>query len=102
MSGDGQVLDFLMDPNGEHVSSISAAVEHEGCLFMGNLAGDFVSYVDLGAVVSPNTRGGEVNGASRGGGGVSTSCRAHGVGGRGEVHAWLCKWVIGLHKRHGV
>lgn len=57
-----------MDPNGEHVSSISAAVEHEGCLFMGNLAGDFVSYVDLGAVVSPNTRGGEVNGASRGGG----------------------------------
>jgi hypothetical protein len=52
VSGDGQVLDFLMDPTGEHVSSISAAVEHEGCLFMGNLAGDYVSYVDLGAVVS--------------------------------------------------
>lgn len=44
-------MDFLMDPTGEHVASVSAAVEHDGCLFMGNLNGDFVSYIDLGPQV---------------------------------------------------
>jgi hypothetical protein len=44
---DGAVLDFLMDPNGSHVSHISAALEHDGKLFLGNLAGSYVSYVDL-------------------------------------------------------
>jgi hypothetical protein len=47
VSGEGEVLDFLMDPTGSHISSVSAAVEHEGVLFMGNLHGDYVSYVDL-------------------------------------------------------
>lgn len=47
VSGEGAVLDFLMDPTGEHVSTVSAAVEHEGCLFLGNLNGNYVSYVDV-------------------------------------------------------
>ncbi|WIA23563.1 hypothetical protein OEZ85_000288 [Tetradesmus obliquus] len=44
---DGSVLDFLMDPTGSHVSTVSAALEHGGKLFLGNLAGNHVSYVDL-------------------------------------------------------
>jgi hypothetical protein len=36
-----------MDPTGSHVSHISAALEHDGKLFLGNLAGNYVSYVDL-------------------------------------------------------
>lgn len=49
VSGDtGEVLDWLMDPHGINVATVSAAVEHDGCLFLGNLGGDFVSYVDLG------------------------------------------------------
>ncbi|KAF8061129.1 Apmap [Scenedesmus sp. PABB004] len=45
--GSGRVLDWLMDPDGTHVSTVSAALEHGGRLFLGNLAGDYVSYVDL-------------------------------------------------------
>jgi hypothetical protein len=41
-----------MDPTGSHISSVSAAVEHEGSLFMGNLHGDYVSYIDLVSSVS--------------------------------------------------
>jgi hypothetical protein len=48
VSGSGEVLDWLMDPAGAHVHTVSSAVEHDGCLFLGNLAGDSVSYVDLG------------------------------------------------------
>lgn len=36
-----------MDPTGSHISSVSAALEHDGKLYLGNLAGDYVSYVDL-------------------------------------------------------
>jgi hypothetical protein len=36
-----------MDPTGSHVSHISAALEHDSKLFLGNLAGNYVSYVDL-------------------------------------------------------
>jgi glutaredoxin 3 len=43
----GAVLDWMMDPTGTHISSVSAALEHDGKLFLGNLAGDYVSYVDL-------------------------------------------------------
>jgi hypothetical protein len=43
----GAIMDFLMDPTGSHVSHISAALEHDGKLFLGNLAGNYVSYVDL-------------------------------------------------------
>jgi hypothetical protein len=44
---DGSVLDFLMDPTGSHVSHVSAVLEHDGKLFLGNLAGNYVSYVHL-------------------------------------------------------
>lgn len=36
-----------MDPTGSHVSTVSAALEHGGKLFLGNLAGNHVSYVEL-------------------------------------------------------
>lgn len=41
----------MMDPTGEHISTVSAAVEHDGCLFLGNLNGDYVSYVDVATEV---------------------------------------------------
>ncbi|KAF6259877.1 hypothetical protein COO60DRAFT_1638069 [Scenedesmus sp. NREL 46B-D3] len=54
---DGRVLDFLTDPTGRHVSAVSAVTEHvtedvdggsRRRLYLGNLVGDYVSYVDLG------------------------------------------------------
>lgn len=41
------MLQCLMDPAGDHVSSVACAVEHGGKLFMGSLAGDCVSVLDL-------------------------------------------------------
>ena len=35
----------LEDPDGSHVAFVSAAHEHEGGLFLGNLVGDYVSYL---------------------------------------------------------
>lgn len=40
----------LMDPDGSHVSSISGVKHFGDRLFLGNLAGDFVSYIDLDKV----------------------------------------------------
>jgi hypothetical protein len=57
VDGDGKVLDFLTDPTGRHVAAVSAVTEHvtqlhDGSsrrrLFLGNLVGNYVSYVDLG------------------------------------------------------
>eukprot|EP00965_Chrysotila_dentata_P143896 4753541-Pleurochrysis_carterae.AAC.1 len=42
VSPSGEVLDALYDLDGEVVSSISNVVEHEGKLFFGNLAGNYV------------------------------------------------------------
>lgn len=39
-----------MDPDGSHVSSISGVKHFGDRLFLGNLAGDFVSYIDLDKV----------------------------------------------------
>lgn len=47
------MLQCLMDPSGSHVSSVACATEHDGHLFMGNLAGDCVSVLDLAAVGAP-------------------------------------------------
>ena len=48
IDGDGAVLDFLLDAAGDVVSSVSAVHEHPpGRLWLGNLNGDFVSYVDV-------------------------------------------------------
>eukprot|EP00877_Chromochloris_zofingiensis_P013931 jgi/Chrzof1/8792/Cz03g24210.t1 len=47
ISLDGQVVDFLLDITGEHVSKISSAHEHDGRLYLGNLVTDYVSFLDL-------------------------------------------------------
>ena len=45
----GRPLQTLFDPDGSHVATVSAATEHMGRLFLGNLGGDYVSYLDLSA-----------------------------------------------------
>jgi len=50
VDGSGQVLDFLMDGDGAQVSSVSAVSESpDGKLWLGNLVGSYVSYIDLAA-----------------------------------------------------
>ena len=46
VSEEGKVLRVLMDHKGEHVSSVSAVVETDNQLFLGNLNGDYVSVLD--------------------------------------------------------
>lgn len=60
VNGDGQVVDFLLDPDGRHVSTVSAVSEEVTTtaggggtrLWLGNLVGSYVSYVDLGSVAA--------------------------------------------------
>jgi hypothetical protein len=47
VSETGQLLQWLVDLKGETVSRVSSAHEHGGRLYLGNLAGDYVSYVDV-------------------------------------------------------
>ena len=47
ISPSGEVLSSLMDRHGETVFTVSAVTEFGGKLWLGNLAGDFVSVVDL-------------------------------------------------------
>lgn len=47
MDSEGRVMRALMDPDGSHVSSVSAVTQVGDRLFLGNLAGDYVSYIDL-------------------------------------------------------
>ncbi|KAK9824470.1 hypothetical protein WJX72_010575 [[Myrmecia] bisecta] len=47
VSPKGEVLRILMDPDGSHISHVSAVTEHDGKLFFGNLAKNYVSYLDL-------------------------------------------------------
>lgn len=47
VTAEGQVVDCLLDLDGSHLMSISAVTEVKGRLFLGNLAGDYVSYLDL-------------------------------------------------------
>ena len=42
-----EVLNVLMDPTGEKVSSTSSSIEFNNRLYIGNLNGDYISYVDL-------------------------------------------------------
>ena len=46
ISPEGKVLEHLMDTDGSVVNFISAVTEHSGRLFFGNVAGDYVSYID--------------------------------------------------------
>ncbi|KAI8467567.1 MAG: strictosidine synthase [Monoraphidium minutum] len=50
ISGDGEILDLLHDPDGSRVACISAVSEVGGRLFIGNLVEDYVSVLDLKAV----------------------------------------------------
>ena len=47
LNAEGEPSHALYDLDGSRVSSISAVTEHEGRLFLGNLGGDYVSYIDL-------------------------------------------------------
>lgn len=47
VSESGELLQWLVDLKGELVSKISSAHEYADRLYLGNLAGDYVSYVDL-------------------------------------------------------
>lgn len=47
VSPSGEVLQVLMDPDGSRVSHVSCVTEHDGRLFIGNLAKDYVSVLDL-------------------------------------------------------
>jgi len=47
LSPTGEPVEVLMDPDGSHVSTVSAVTEHQGRLFLGNLGGDFVSVLKL-------------------------------------------------------
>jgi hypothetical protein len=52
-----QVLQVLMDPDGSRVSHVSSVTEHEGKLYLGNLAKDYVSVLDLGAAAAAAAAG---------------------------------------------
>ncbi|CAE8620085.1 unnamed protein product [Polarella glacialis] len=48
IDSNGYPMESLMDPTGEHLSSVSAVTETaDGMLFLGNLQGDFVSVLEL-------------------------------------------------------
>jgi len=49
LTADGEPSHALYDLDGSHVSSISAVTQHQERLFLGNLGGDYVSYIDLTA-----------------------------------------------------
>lgn len=76
VSPQGEVLHCLMDPDGSHVSSVACAVEHGGKLFMGSLAGDCVSVLDLAGL--PVAGGGAAGAAAAGG---AAAAAAPGCGG---------------------
>lgn len=46
ISAEGEPLQALYDSQGVHVRSISAVTESENRLFFGNLAEDYVSYIE--------------------------------------------------------
>ena len=48
---------MLMDPDGSRVSHVSSVTEHEGKLYLGNLAKDYVSVLDLGAAAAAAAAG---------------------------------------------
>ncbi|KAL4859800.1 Adipocyte plasma membrane-associated protein [Chlorella vulgaris] len=54
LSAQGEVVQALTDPDGRHVSHISSVTEHADKLFIGNLAKDYVSVLDLRAVEEPH------------------------------------------------
>lgn len=47
LSPEGSVLRYLDDNDGSHVATISAVTEIADKLYLGNLGGDFVSYLQM-------------------------------------------------------
>ena len=47
VSPDGRILDFWLDEKGARVSAVSSVLEHGGKLWLGNLIGDYVSYISF-------------------------------------------------------
>ena len=45
ISSEGKVLRYLDDKDGSHVYTISALTETDDGLYLGNLGGDFVSFL---------------------------------------------------------
>ncbi|WIA39770.1 hypothetical protein OEZ86_005826 [Tetradesmus obliquus] len=71
---DGRALQFLTDPTGRHVSAVSAVTEavvpdhasgsRRRRLFLGNLVGSYVSYIDLGPADSAADEAGDAEDAA--------------------------------------
>eukprot|EP00884_Botryococcus_braunii_P013676 jgi/Botrbrau1/22309/Bobra.0138s0060.2 len=55
ISPDGEILQVLMDPDGSHVSSVSGVTQSGKRLFLGNLGGDYVSYLDMDDLPRPSS-----------------------------------------------
>ncbi len=47
VSAEGEPQLFLQDQKGTNVASVSSAHEHSGRLYLGNLHGNYVSYLEL-------------------------------------------------------
>ena len=45
LSPEGKVLRYLDDADGSHIATISAVTETSDGLYLGNLGGDFVSFL---------------------------------------------------------
>ena len=56
VSAAGEVLQFLMDPDGSVVSAVSSVTEHKGRLYFGTVSGDYASYLDK-SDIPPKLRG---------------------------------------------
>jgi sugar lactone lactonase YvrE len=72
----GQVRSFLMDPKGERVATISAAHEHDGRLYFGNLDLDYVAFAPVPAEGSVGVVVGGGGGRAAAGGGTRAAASA--------------------------
>ena len=55
LSAEGKVLRYLDDNDGSHVYTISAVTETTDGLYIGNLGGDFVSFLHKSKWPAPNS-----------------------------------------------
>lgn len=51
VSPEGQVVQWLMDPDGSVVSTISSVTEDKDRLYFGNVAGNYVSFLNKKSVL---------------------------------------------------
>mmetsp|Transcript_20727 Transcript_20727/g.62454 ORF Transcript_20727/g.62454 Transcript_20727/m.62454 type:complete len:407 (-) Transcript_20727:639-1859(-) len=51
----GVALDYLQDPTGQHISTVSSAVQVGDRLYLGNIAGDYISYLPVGTCDAATT-----------------------------------------------